>query len=165
MELLLVVLLLLVIAGLAFAWMKSRSGAPGGVMPGRSGGVRGRRRTAVAARHDPMADAVERHSAATDPHEAAEAELRLQAQANRVASELHAREAQSLESQAGRGGLRHSPAPPAGPGEPVYQDATPAYDDGRSPVYEDRRPAAEGEPPAYFDEQGRPVYEDDRPRY
>ena len=164
MELLLVVLLLLVIAGLAFAWMRSRSGAPGGVLPGRSGDVRGRRRTAVAARHDPMAEAVERHSAATDPHEAAEAELRLQAQANRVASELHAREADSLESQAGHGGgLRHSPPPRAD--EPVHQDGTPVYDDGRgAPVHEKGSPAADGEP-AYFDEQGRPVYEDDRPRY
>ena len=135
-------------------------------MPGRAGGVRGTRRAAVAARHDPMADAVERHSAATDPQEAAEAELRLQAQANRVASELHAREARSLESQAGAGGLRHSPAPPARADEPVYQDGTPVYDDGRgAPVYENGRPAADGERPAYFDEQGRPVYEDDRPRY
>lgn len=156
MELLIVVLLLLVIAGLAFAWMRSRSAAPGGGLPGRRGGVRGRRRTAVAARHDPMADAIERHSAATDPREAAEAELRLQAQANRVASELHAQEAAALESQAGRGGLaRSAPARADQPAAPY--DATVVHEDGP--------PHSDGEHPGYLDEHGRPVYEDERPRY
>jgi len=84
-----------------------------------------------------MAEAVEHHSAATDPHEAAEEELRLRAQANRVAADLHAREAAALESQVGRNGRR-------------------AHD-------EDRRVA--GDEPAYYDDDGRPVYEQDRPRY
>ena len=147
MEILVVVLLVALVAALAFAWMSSRRGGRGGVMPGRHGGVRGRRRAAVAARDDPMATAVERHSAATDPHEAAEEELRLRAQANRVASELHAREASALESQAGRA------APADGYARPLT--------DGGAPAYDDRR---DGDP-AYLDEHGRPVYEDDRPRY
>lgn len=156
MELLIAVLLLLVIAGLAFAWMRSRPAAPGGGLPGRRGGLRGRRRTAVAARHDPMADAVERHGAATDPHEAAEEELRLRAQANRVASDLHAQEAAALESQAGRGGLRR-PAPARADQPAAPDDATVAREGGP--------PHADGEHPAYLDEHGRPVYEDERPRY
>jgi len=101
MEIVIVILLLIIIAALAFAWTRSRPGASGATgLSGRAGGVRGRRRAAVAARHDPMAEAVERHSRATDPQEAAEEELRLRAQANRVASDLHAQEAAALESDA-----------------------------------------------------------------
>jgi hypothetical protein len=149
MEILLVIVLLLVVAALTFLFMRSRSHAPGRTgLTGRGDGIRGWRRAAAAARHDPMAEAVERHSAATDPHEAAEEELRLRAQANRVASDLHAQEAAALESQVGHGGLGRS--------EPVRGADPGAYDDGR--------PIAD-EPPAYVDENGRPVYEDDRPRY
>ena len=138
MEILIVVVLLLIVAALAFLVMRSRSGAHRGAgLPGRGGGIRGSRRAAAAARHDPMAEAVERHSAATDPHVAAEEELRLRAQANRVAADLHAQEAAALESQVGRAGHH---------------------------VNGDVGPVAEGEP-AYYDEDGRPVYEEDRPRY
>lgn len=101
MEIVIVVLLVVILAALVFAWTKFRPGAAGGGrLAGRGGGVRGGRRATVAARHDPMAEAVERHSMATDPHEAAEAELRLQAQANRVAADLHAQQAAVLESEA-----------------------------------------------------------------
>lgn len=107
MEIVIVILLLVIIAALAFAWAKLRPGAPGAA--GRAGGVRGSRRAAAAARHDPMAEAVERHSLATDPQEAAEEELRLRAQANRVAADLHAQEAAALESEAGTAGRQDDP--------------------------------------------------------
>lgn len=146
MEILLVLIVIAVIAAAAFMYMRSRGGAPG--VPGRGGRrpvLRGRRGAARAAHHDPMAEAVERHAQATDPHEAAEAELRLQAQANRVASDLHAQQASTLESQAGgRGPTGRAPAADA-----YGRDSLPARDDGA----------------AYYDEQGRPVYPEDRPRY
>jgi hypothetical protein len=93
--------------------MRFRPGAhsAGGLSKG-AGGLRGRRRVAVAARDDPMAEAVERHRRATDPQEAAEEELRLRAQANRVAADLHAREAASLDADAAApGNGRRSVAP------------------------------------------------------
>ena len=179
MDIVIVVLLIVIIAALAFAWMKFRPGAHGGAggVRGPAGGVRASRGADAAARHDPMAEAVERHAMATDPHEAAEAELRLQAQANRVASDLHARQASDLESQAhGADGRGHAVpaqtyeqpgyAPDTRPvyedehGRPVYEDGTPAYDADRpvadgQPVYDDGRPAA----------NGRPVYREDPPRY
>ncbi|CAA9478481.1 MAG: hypothetical protein AVDCRST_MAG67-702 [uncultured Solirubrobacteraceae bacterium] len=162
MEIVIVILLLLIIAGLAFAWMKFRPGAPGSTrgVHNHADGIRGQRRSAVAAREDPMAEAVERHSMATDPHEAAEAELRLQAQANRVASDLHARQASALESEAhGTLGRGHT-APVNGYAQPAYGDGRPLHEDEQGrPVHED------GRQPAYTDENGRPVYEDDRPRY
>ena len=176
MEILLVLIVLAVIAGAAFMYMRSRGGAPG--LPGRGGpgpALRGRRGAARATRHDPMAEAVERHAQATDPHEAAEAELRLQAQANRVASDLHAQQASTLESQAGGRGLTgRAPAPDAY-GQPAYDAREPVYEDeaGR-PVYEDGTPvhqdgrdavAERDDRAAYYDEQGRPVYPEDRPRY
>lgn len=176
-------IVLAVIAAAAFMYMRSRGGAPG--PPGRGGSgpaLRGRRGAARATRHDPMAEAVERHAQATDPHEAAEAELRLQAQANRVASDLHAQQASTLESQAGGRGLTarspgtdaygqpvdSGPAPAYGSQEPVYEDETgrPVYEDG-TPVDQDARgavPERDGGA-AYYDEQGRPVYPEDRPRY
>jgi hypothetical protein len=185
MEIVIVVLLIAILGALAFAWTKLRPGTPGSAGPPRRGpGVRGRRGAAVAARHDPMAEAVERHSMATDPREAAEAELALQAQANRVASTLHAREASALESHlGGRGDPRPGVAPVHDDGTPVYDDGTPVYDDG-TPVYGDGTPVygsdqpghqnggvvrRDGTPvderrPAYHDEQGRPVYDDYRPR-
>lgn len=145
MEILLVLIVVAAVAAAAFFWMRSRGVTPGRPGRGRGPALRGSRRTRAAARHDPMADAVERHAMATDPHEAAEAELRMQAQANRVAADLHAQQASELESDAnGRGRFAGGAA------------ATPA--DGQP------RPEQEAAP-AYHDEQGRPVYPDDRPRY
>lgn len=155
MEILIVVLLLAVVAALVFAWMKFRRGAFARGMPGRRGGVYGRGRRDPAAGHESMAEAVERHAAATDPHEAAEEELRLRAQANRVASELHAREADALESTVGTAGgheVRRN-----GVDHPLTDGDPRAYDDGTS--------AGRDDAPAYLDEHGRPVYEDERPRY
>ena len=191
MEILLVLIVLAVVAAAAFLYMRSRDGAPGLSPHSRGPALRGRRRTRAAARHDPMADAVERHAQATDPHEAAEAELRLQAQANRVASDLHAQQASALESQAGGRGLTGRSAPADAYGRPAYDHgARPVYVDGQQPVYESREPVYEDEAgrpvyedgtpvhddgrgplpeeqggPAYHDEQGRPVYPEDRPRY
>jgi hypothetical protein len=191
MEILLVIVVLAVIAAAVFLWMRSRNGAPG-LSSGGGPALRGRRGAARATRHDPMAEAVERHAMATDPREAAEAELQLQAQANRVAADLHAQQASALESEVGAaGGLRgHGSAMPAdaygrpasvdqygqpaydADGRPLYVDGQPAYQNG-APVYEDGTPVYEdGRPPvpaddgaAYYDEHGRPVFPEDRPRY
>lgn len=149
MEILLVLIVLAVVAAAAFLYMRSRDGVPGRASGGRGPALRGRRQARAAARHDPMADAVERHAQATDPHEAAEAELRLQAQANRVASDLHAQQASELESQA-RG--------------PVNGQRVDGVE--RPPPHESAEPLPEQEGgPAYHDDQGRPVYPEDRPRY
>lgn len=94
MEILLAVLVLLVIAAVAFVVVRGR---PGGVAGPRGGtqvpALRGSRRARVASRHDPMAVAVERHVQATEPHEAAREEQNLQAHARSVAADLHARQA------------------------------------------------------------------------
>jgi hypothetical protein len=170
MEIVIVVLLLLIIAGLAFAWMQFRPGAPGRAdgLPGDARGLRGRRGTALAARHDPMAEAVERHSMATDPHEAAAAELQLQAQANRIAADLHARQASALESEVnGAGRLGHA-APTNGYSHPVptndHSQPVPTNDHGQPVSPYDGPPRAERRP-VYEDEDGRPVYEDGTPVY
>lgn len=166
MEILLVLIILAVIAAAVFMLVRSRRGAHG--LPGRGQqgpALRGRRGAARATRHDPMAEAVERHARATDPHEAAEAELRLQAQANRVASDLHAQQASTLESQAGGRGLRgrSAPADPSAPPAGAY--GQPAYDEAGRPVYVDGQPPVHdsGQPPVYEDDAGRPVYEDGTP--
>jgi hypothetical protein len=156
MEIVIVVLLLLIIAALVFAWMKFRPGASGsaGGSPGHADGLRGRRGTAVAARQDSMAEAVERHSMATDPDEAAEAELALQAQANRVAADLHTRQASALEHGAGvngRTGAGNEYGQPVSPYDgPPPADTSPVYEDedGR-PVYEDGTPVHRDDPPRY----------------
>ncbi len=121
MEIVIVVLLVVIVAALALAWTRFRPGAAGARRRTAHGrGLRGRRGAAVAARHDPMAEVVERHAMATDPQEAAEAELRLQAQANRVAADLHAQQASALESELRAAGNGRA-APPAY-GEPPHED-------------------------------------------
>ncbi|HVF77854.1 MAG TPA: hypothetical protein VNA28_06110 [Solirubrobacteraceae bacterium] len=172
MEILIVVLLLLIIAGLAFAWMKFRPGAPGGAdgIPGDADGLRGRRGAAVASRHDPMAEAVERHSMATDPHEAAEAELQLQAQANRVAADLHARQASALESEVGGNDRLGHTAPANGYDQPDpvtngYGQPVAANNGYGQPVSPYDGPPPADTRPVYEDDDGRPVYEDGTPVY
>ena len=174
-----VLIVLAVIAAAVFMYMRSRDHAPGLTRRGQGPELRGTRGASRASRHDPMAEAVERHAQATDPHEAAEAELRLQAQANRVASDLHAQQASTLESQAGgagRLGGRGAAAPGAygqpadAYGQPADPYGQPAYDDAGRPVYQDGRPDYAGNPavpasnqPVYEDEYGNPVYEDGTP--
>jgi hypothetical protein len=140
MEILLVIVVLAVIAAAAFMWYRSRNQGSAALSDRGGPALRGRRGAARASRRDPMAEAVERHAMATDPHEAAEAELRLQAQANRVAADLHAQQASTLEGAAGRGGAGDAYAqPPAydATQQPVYQNDAVAYGDDRG-VYETR---------------------------
>jgi len=96
MEILVVILIIAVIAALAFAFMQRRgaTGAGAGGLGGRGDSPLPRRSRASAAR-DPMAAAVHEHANATDPHDAAIAEQRLQAQAGQVAAGLQARAHQS----------------------------------------------------------------------
>jgi hypothetical protein len=175
MEILLVLIVIAVIAAAAFLYMRSRGGASSlsghGLRRGRDEGpaLRGDRGARSAARHDPMAEAVERHARATDPQEAAEAELRLQAQANRVASDLHARQASSLESHAGGSGLGGPADPPPGAygapaaydeaGRPIYEDATAGYQNGNA-AYPDQEVFATKDGKT-IDAHGRPVRVDD----
>jgi hypothetical protein len=177
MEILLVVIVIAVIAAAAFMYMRSRDGASG--LSGRRRGygdgpaLRGPRGARAAARHDPMAEAVERHAMATDPQEAAEAELRLQAQANRVAADLHAQQASSLESHAGGAGYAAGAAPPAGAygapaaydaaGRPVYDDVAPEYQNG-APAYPEQEVFATRDGRT-IDAHGRPVAVDDATVY
>lgn len=168
MEIVIVVLLVVILAALALAWTKFRPGAAGGTRhTARGEGLRGRRAAAGAARHDPMAEAVERHAMATDPHEAAAAELRLQAQANRVAADLHAQQASALESAVhanGNGGLSRRGATAHDAAVPADDDALPGYDDAL-PGYDGRTAVdADGRRPV-LDEQGRPVYVDGEPLF
>ncbi len=162
MEIVLALIVIAVIAVAAFMYMRSRDGAPGLSGRGQGPELRGRRGAARAARHDPMAEAVERHAQATDPHEAAEAELRLQAQANRVAADLHARQASTLESHAG--GRGYAGQSPAG-ADPYGQPA--AYDEAGRPVYPDVAPAGQDDgvyqtrDGKTIDSMGRPVRVDD----
>ncbi len=91
MGILVAILIIAVIAALAFAFMQRRratAGAAGPVLPGRS---RVGRSQPVGARRDPMRAAVMEHANATDPHDAAVAEQRLQAQAGQVAAGMQSR--------------------------------------------------------------------------
>ena len=106
MEIVLVLIVLAVIAAAAFLYMRSAGGAarPAAAAAGPRAARHPRRRPRLP-HDDPMAEAVERHAQATDPHEARRAELRLQAQASRVAADLHARQAGRSSPQAGGRGL------------------------------------------------------------
>ncbi len=122
MEIVLVIVVLLVIAAAVFVYMtgQRRSGGTG-LARGRSGpSLRGTRGARRASRHDPMAVAVERHAQAIEPHEAAREEQNLQAQARRVAADLHARQAQQPEPY----------VPPADPDYPAEapDDSAPRAD-------------------------------------
>lgn len=166
MEIVIVVLLVVIAAGLVFAWTKrpDTTTAGAGGLRRRGKGVRGRHRAAAASRHDPMADAVERHAMATDPHEAAEAELRLQAQANRVAADLHVRQAATLESEAGGVGGQGRSVPATAYDQPAYDAAgRPVHQD--QPIHADGRALDADDRPDYHDENGRAVYPEDRPKY
>jgi hypothetical protein len=171
MEILLVLVVLAVIAAAAFMWYRSRNQGSAG-LSGGGPALRGRRGAARASRVDPMADVVERHAMATDPQEAAEAELRLQAQANRVAADLHAQQASALESEAERGGglrARGSamPADAYGGAAPVdaYGQPAPVDEYGRPLPADgyDRPVAGDGYGQPVYDADGRPVYVDGQP--
>jgi hypothetical protein len=97
MELLVAILIIAVIAAVAYAFMQRRSATGAGGI-GRSDASPLPRRSRASASRDPMAAAVHEHANATDPHDAVIAEQRLQAQASQVAAGLQAR-AQHSEHQ------------------------------------------------------------------
>ena len=103
MDIVIALIVLAVIAAAALFWMRSRNGSPD--LGGPGGGLRGPRRTRAAARHDPMAEVVERHAMAIEPQEAAEAERDLQAQARRVAADLHAQQPPDADGATPRGAV------------------------------------------------------------
>ena len=86
MEILVAILIIAVLAALAFAVMQRRRG-PAGAGLGRSRSSPIGRRGAAAGR-DPMAAAVAEHAAATDPRDVVVAEQRLQAQAGLESARL-----------------------------------------------------------------------------
>lgn len=90
----LIIVVVAVVAAIAWATPRLRKrGGVGGL--GRTRAPKVHRRK-VAASDDPMASAVASHSQAVEPHDAAIEELRLRAQANRVAAAEHEREADAL---------------------------------------------------------------------
>ncbi|MDX6679491.1 MAG: hypothetical protein QOE31_3543 [Solirubrobacteraceae bacterium] len=97
MGILVAILIIAVIAALAFAFMQRRR-ATGAAGPGLPRSSRAGRSRPVGARRDPMRDAVLEHANATEPHDAVIAEQRLQAQAGQIAAGMQAR-AQHSEHQ------------------------------------------------------------------
>jgi hypothetical protein len=91
----LVIVVVAVVAAIAWGLLQLRKRRDGvnASAPTRppKGGRRG-----LGGRKDPMATAVASHSQAMEPHDAAVEELRLRAQANRVAAAKHQREADAL---------------------------------------------------------------------
>lgn len=87
MEILIAILVIALIAALAFVLMQRRAAVGGARGPGQTRAVPTDRTRAP--RGDPMADAVVSHAQATDPQEVRLEEERLRAQANRVAAGLH----------------------------------------------------------------------------
>jgi hypothetical protein len=88
MDILVAILIIAVIAAVAYAvWQRRQVGAPGMSGPHRSPVAR---RSRGVARHDPMAAAVAEHAEATDPADVVVAEQRLQAQARNVSARMQA---------------------------------------------------------------------------
>jgi hypothetical protein len=122
MVILVAILIIAVIAAVAYAvWQRRQVGAPGVARPHRSPVAR---RSRGVARHDPMAAAVAEHAQATDPADVIVAEQRLQAQARNVAAGM----------QAGQ-----QPIPGAAPG--AYQNG--AYAGSYEPVPGQAYPAGQ----------------------
>jgi hypothetical protein len=88
MEILVAILIIAVIAALAFAVMQRRRVGTGGLDRPRNAPA-GRRDRGIA-RRDPMAAAVAEHARATDPADVVVAEQRLRAEARNVAAGLQA---------------------------------------------------------------------------
>ncbi|MDX6689479.1 MAG: hypothetical protein QOG15_936 [Solirubrobacteraceae bacterium] len=159
MEILVAILIIALIAAIAFIVMQRR---PAGA---RVAGARRPfdRHTRRNARRDPMTAAVVEHAEATDPHDVVVAEQRMRAEARRVAAPMQA-EAQRVEDQraadavSGGGGAYPRDPSVAGYGQPV---ADPAYTEPvADPAY--GQPVAD---PAYTEPVGDPAYEEDDPRY
>lgn len=165
MEILVAILIIALIAAVAFAVMQRRPER-------RPAGARGlgRRRTSPlgrgdrgAARRDPMAAAVAEHAEATDPHDVVVAERRMRAQAHDVAAGLHTEAARSDHQRASE----PVPHPGAAAGQPptVEPARDPAYGDPRSDPYAD--PVTGPRPQGYRDPASDPRHDDpnygDRP--
>jgi len=164
MEILVAILVIALIAAIAFVVMRRRPGGDRGL--GRQRSPRIARRQRRVPPNDPMAAAVEEQMRATDPHDLAVSEQRLQAEARRKAATMLAEadrvEQQRAAGQTARGGSHagdprvnraeangtrhpeapvvgdgdvHPATPPAGHGD-AYPVGSPAYGDtARSPVY------------------------------
>jgi len=120
MEIFVAIVIIVVIAAIAFAVMQRRSAGARGVGRPRSSPL-GRRERGVP-RSDPMASAVAEHAQAMDPQDVVAAEQRMRAQARQVAAGLHADAHRSEHQRA---------ADQAGYVDPTYDDPTyvdPAYD-------------------------------------
>jgi hypothetical protein len=94
----LIVVVVAIVALLVWALLRLRKRDGVGGIAGKP--ARSRRGREVATGNDPMAPVVARHSEAVEPHDAAVEELRLRAQANRVAAAEHEREADALTASA-----------------------------------------------------------------
>lgn len=94
MEFVVAILIIALIAAIAFAVMQRRPAGTRGALSARPFG----RRTRGIARRDPMAAAVVEHAEATHPADVVVAEQRLQSEARQVAAGLQAK-AQPIEDQ------------------------------------------------------------------
>ena len=149
MEILLVVLLVVVVAALAFSVFharRQRDAITAGHL--RRGTPSPLPRQSRRARRHPMADAVQEHARAMDPQEVVAAEHRLQAEASRVASGMkanaHREEHARADEQVADAGPYADPRSDADPAADPYADprtdADPAADPYADPRY-DGRPA------------------------
>jgi flagellar biosynthesis GTPase FlhF len=90
-----IVVVVAVVAAIAWGLLRLRTRRDGVDAIAARRPAKGRRRR-LGQREDPMAAVVASHSQAVEPHDAAVEELRLRAQANRVAAAKHQREADAL---------------------------------------------------------------------
>jgi Flp pilus assembly protein CpaB len=152
MEILVAILIIALIAAVAFAVVQRRPGGAPGLGRSRTSPVAVRSRSVP--RNDPMAAAVAEHAQAMDPQDVIVAEQRLQAQARQVASRLQA-EALRTEHQRAADQLA-DPDPYAGDpyaGDPRVGGAAGPYADGYAadPATDPRHddPEYDGPRPAY----------------
>jgi len=172
MEILVAILVIALIAAVAFAVMQRRPDVARRVGRPRRSPIG--RRDPSSRRHDPMAAAVEEHSQAMDPQDVAVAERRLRAQAHHVAADLHTEAALDEHQRAPRQATHRGPyaGGPRIDGEPAaahgYADTNRYADPAPDPAYgarsDDYDDSATGtRPDGYRDPANDP--HDDDPRY
>jgi len=171
MDILVAIVVIALIAAVAFVVIQRRPGGAGGLSRSRSTSPLDRRGPRT--RHsDPMAAAVAEHAEATDPQDVIAAEQRLKAQARQVAAPMQAdalrAEHQRAADQMANGAYAAAP-PVDGAIDANYIESAPApaYGDPRydppidpatgAPVYTDPATGA----PVYTD-PADPRYDDDR---
>lgn len=156
MEIVVAILIIALIAAVAFAVIQRRPDGAGGLTRSRRGPVT---RQGRVPRDDPMAAAVVEHAEAIDPADVVVAEQRLKAQARQVAAPMQA-EANRAEHQRAADQLADGGAYGADPrlDDVGYVEPAPVYGD---PRLDDRVDPVTGAPaPGYVDPATDPRYAD-----